>query len=133
MTLTSHTLGGPFDPGTASLRDVSFRWQADAEAQMVELLLQPDWDSADPSSAPEGNLTWRVQAPGSVTSFTPFRLPSEVWPRTSQFTASQYRVALNSSFQGYHSRYEDFYAQAPFRDPISRRWTTWVEGALKFR
>ncbi|HYI01685.1 hypothetical protein [Hyalangium sp.] len=131
MTLTSPTLGTWHEPGSVSSKDLSFQWRADAEAQRVELTLSPDLSS--PNEYLPWKFSWRVTAPGSVTSFTPFRLPGEVWPYSSPFTYGQYRVTLSSRFQGGTLRYEDFFAQNPTQGPFARTWSTQLDGTLEFK
>ncbi|QRN99137.1 hypothetical protein JRI60_09010 [Archangium violaceum] len=127
MALTSPTaLGAWSDPApVVSNRGLVFQWSGGAAAQRVEFSMSPDFDNVE-------KFGWTVMAPGSVTSFTPFRLRigETSFPRPFRGT---YRITLRATFDGAIGHYADLFTQKPASDPLAPAWSTSLEGNLAFQ
>ncbi|HEX5750866.1 MAG TPA: hypothetical protein VFZ09_31870 [Archangium sp.] len=111
MTSSSPVLGACDSPPTTALEGFGLRWSVDPTANVGQLdfLLQN-------SAVPGVVFSWRVMAPSSRTSFTPFPLPSEVSP-LSTFPPGLYSLSLRSSFRGDVASYASLFAQVVSKAP----------------
>ncbi|AKI98983.1 hypothetical protein ATI61_106362 [Archangium gephyra] len=105
MTSSSPALGACASPPTTPLAGLGLRWSVDAAANVGQL----DFLLQEPAG-PGAGFSWRVLAPSSRTSFTPFPLPSEVSP-LSTFPPGLYSLKLQSSFRGDVEGYASAFAQ----------------------
>jgi hypothetical protein len=103
MTSSSPVLGACNSPPITPLSGFGFQWSIDAAATVGQLRFV--------GRSPAGvGFSWYVTAPSSITSFTPFPLPSEVSPR-SGFPRGSYQLKLLSSFRGDASGYASHFAR----------------------
>ncbi|WP_257456319.1 hypothetical protein [Archangium lipolyticum] len=130
MTLTSPTALGSWSepaPVFSGPGGLVFRWSVDAAAQLVELSMTPDFDNSFQK------FSWKVTAPGSVTSFKPFRLRLDETSYMNPSFRGAYRLSLRSQFDGAIGHYADFFTQKPASKPLAPRWWTSLEGSLDFK
>lgn len=103
-----------------------FQWSTDAAAQMTEFSMAPEYPNYE-------TLSWTVTAPGSVTSFKPFRLRLDETSFAGPFFHGHYRISLYSHFDADQGTYADFFTQTPAEEPLTPLWQTWREGSLDLR
>jgi hypothetical protein len=125
-TLTAPAALGPgHEPTPVHVdRVLVFQWSADAAAQMVEFSMFQDYP---------GKFFWTVTAPGSVTSFTPFRLRLDETSFMYPSFHGPYQIFLDSSFDAAKGHYADYFTQTPPDEPFTPAWQTSLEGELDFR
>ncbi|EPX56211.1 hypothetical protein D187_007553 [Cystobacter fuscus DSM 2262] len=115
LRITSPAVGPREAPASASRSGLVMSWVPDRTAHLTEMGLE-----ATTGASP---LDWRVMAPTSITSFTPFALPADLVPVTT-FPAGSYRVWANSIWSSHASGYADFFTGRDIRDPDEEVRTT---------
>lgn len=113
LQLTSVPLGTVEAPAVARLEDFSLVWSVAPTAQVVHLSLN--------DQGGDHKLSWRVTAPSSITSFTPFELPAALTPVT-RLPPGLTRVEVSAERGGPDSSYADLFEQ--YEAPLQRQ-ATW--------
>ncbi|ATB39071.1 hypothetical protein CYFUS_004510 [Cystobacter fuscus] len=108
LRITSPAVGPLEAPGSASRAGLVLSWIPDGSAHLTEVELNR---MGEPSP-----LAWSVMAPTSITSFTPFPLPTDLAPVTT-FPAGAYGVEATSTWWAHASGYADFFTGRLNRDP----------------
>jgi hypothetical protein len=127
MVSSTPALGACGAPPTTSSAGFGPRWSIDPAANVGQLdfLLES-------SAGAEVGFGWRVMAPSSITSFTPFPLPSDVSP-LSTFPPGRYSLKLQSSFRGDVEGYASVFAQVVSKPSVVETRRTELTGCFTLR
>ncbi|OJT23030.1 hypothetical protein BO221_19265 [Archangium sp. Cb G35] len=117
LSITAPAVGPLEAPASASRSGLVLRWTPDASAHLTEVELVA-------MTSPLPLYGWTVVAPTSITSFTPFTLPTDIAPVTT-FPAGSYRVWATTTWRANAtSGYTSFFTGSLPYDPYEETRTT---------
>jgi len=130
MKLSSPTQGrdASGDPIIHPRAGVVFRWSMDPAAQLGTV----SFFAEAGSSSTEPRLDWIVMAPSSITSFTPFALPTEASP-LSTFVPGTFEVDVTSIHRSDVNGYAGYFARDYKAATLAEERTTEAGGPLRFQ